>query len=135
MTASINSQLGRGALVISYTGEAAIGAQGSVLNPEGVDVLITDCFWHMVTPATAAATLNIGIGATGANSSDIVSAIDIQGEGANTAWMGLIQSTASEGALATPFLWSSTTFVNFTTAAASAVPCVGELLIKYIRLA
>ena len=38
MTASINYNTG-GALVIDYVGEAAIGLQGNILNPEGVDLL------------------------------------------------------------------------------------------------
>jgi hypothetical protein len=134
MTAALNTQEGRGALVIDFTGQAAVGAAGSIANPEGAAVLITECYWNLITPSTAAATLDIGIGATGADSSDIVSAIDIQGEGAGTTWQGLIQSTASEGALASPFLWASGTFLNFFTAAASSVGCTARLLVNYIRV-
>lgn len=134
MTASLNTQEGRGACVIDFTGQVAQGAAGSIANPEGVPVLITECYWNQITPSVGAATLDIGIGAALADSSDIVSAIDIQAEGAGTTWQGLIQSTASEGALASPFLWAANMFLNFFTAAASSVGCTGRLLVNYIRV-
>lgn len=136
MAVAINSQTGKGALVIDITGAAAIGSQGGILNPEGADLLITDAFLYVVTPSTAAATFNIGIGATATtDANDIVSAMDLNATGAGTAWCAVARTAASEAALTTPALWTSAKYLTFTSAAASAVGLVAKLYVKYIRLA
>lgn len=136
MAVEINSQTGKGALCIDITGDAAIGSQGGILNPEGADLLITDAFLYIVTPATAAATFNIGIGATAAtDASDIMSAFDMNAPSAGTAWNAVARTAASEAALTTPAIWTSAKYLTFTSAAASAAGLEAKLYVKYIRLA
>jgi hypothetical protein len=131
MTIAVNSVTG-GALVIDYTGEAAIGLQGNLLNPEGVDLLVIESYFYLETAAAAAATLNVGLAATGVDDSALHGALPLNG-GAGTWWMGLHPAVTQDGAL-TAGVWGAAEFLTLTTAAASAVGCVGKLYIKYIRV-
>lgn len=133
MTATINDQVGKGLLAIDIVGEAAIGLQGNIANPEGVDLLITEAFLHIKTGATAAATFNIGIGASGADNNNLMSAFDVNAPGNNTCW-NVVARVASEAAMTTPALWLSTLFLTLTSAAASAEGLTATLYVKYIRL-
>ena len=130
MTASINYNTG-GALVIDYVGEAAIGLQGNILNPEGVDLLVIESYFYLDTPSTAAATANIGLAATGVDDSALHGALPLNG-GAGTWWMGLHPAVTQDGAL-TAGVWGAAEFLTITTAAASAANCVGKLYVKYLR--
>ena len=130
MTATINTNTG-GALVIDYVGEAAIGNQGNILNPEGVDLLVIESYFYLDTPSTAAATLNVGLAATGVDDTALHGALPLNG-GAGTWWMGLHPAVTQDAALTAGVLGAAE-FITFTTAAADATPCVGKLYIKYIR--
>jgi len=132
MSVEFNTEVGKGRMVVDYTGEAAIGAQGSLLNPEGVDLLVTTSYFYLVTLATLAATLNVGFGATGADATDLHGAFPLDG-GAGTAWMGLHPAVTQDAAL-TAGIWAAAEYLTFTTAAQSALPCVGKLYLDYIRL-
>jgi len=132
MTAVINSEIGKDYLVIDFTGEAAIGLQGNIANPEGVDLLITNSYMYLVTPSTAAATLNVGPGVSGADNSECQGAVPLNG-GAGTAWMGYHPAVTQDAALVV--LWGANEFLTFTTAAASAVDCVAKFYVKYLRMA
>jgi len=110
---------------------------GSIANPEGVALHIYECFLKTVIDADAAATLDIGIGATGADSTDMCSAFDINGAAheAMTAIIG--RDLASEGAATTPkgLLWAADTFLNFYNPAAQiSAPWEGYLYMRYIRI-
>lgn len=130
MTASINYNTG-GALVIDYVGEAAIGLQGNILNPEGVDLLVIESYFYLETAATAAATLNVGLAASGVDDSALHGALPING--GNGLWyMGLHPAVTQDGAL-TAGVWGAAEFLTLTTAAASAADCVAKLYIKYLR--
>ena len=131
MTVAINSETGKGYLVVDYTGEAAIGLQGNIANPEGVNLLITNSYLWLVTPSTAAATMNVGPGATGADNSELHGAVPLNGAAA-TAWMGYHPAVTQDASLAV--LWGASEFLTFTTAAQSALPCVAKLYIQYIRV-
>lgn len=130
MTASINYETG-GALVVDYVGEAAIGLQGNILNPEGVDLLVIESYFYLETPSTAAATLNVGLAASGVDDAALHGALPLNG-GAGTFWMGLHPAVTQDGAL-TAGVWGAAEFLTLTTAAASAEDCVAKLFVKYIR--
>ena len=134
MTVSINSLTGKGALVIDYTGQAAVGNQGNILNPEGVTLLITNTYAYCVTAATAAATLAMGVAATGVSNSDCHAALTLDAV-AETAWMGYHPAVTQDAALTAPALWTATTYLTFTTAAQSALPAVWKFYVEYIRVA
>ena len=130
MTATIRENEGHGCLVIDYVGEAAIGNQGNILNPEGVALLVTESHFWLTTAATAAATINIGHGVTGADDASLHGALPLNG-GAGTAWMGFHPAVTQDAAELEVI--AAGQFITFTTAAQSALPCVGVLYIKYIR--
>ena len=50
---------------------AALHSLGSIANPEGVLLHIYECYLYRTTASTGAATLDVGIGVTGADSSDL----------------------------------------------------------------
>jgi hypothetical protein len=131
MTAVINSEVGKDYLVIDFTGEVAQGLQGNIANPEGCNLLITNSYMWLTTPSTAAATMNVGPGATGADNNELHGAMPLNG-GAATAWMGYHPAVTQDAALAV--LWGATEYLTFTTAAASAADCVAKFYIKYIRV-
>lgn len=131
MSASVSHEAGSGALIIDFVGEAAIGNQGNIANPEGVDILVIESYFYLETAATAAATLDVGFGVSGADATDIHGALPLNG-GAGTFWMGLHPAVTQDAAL-TAGLWDADEYLTFTTADQSALPCVGKLYLKYIR--
>jgi len=138
MTVAISTDAAQtGYLKIHILGNAtAAGAVGEVLNPEGVLLQITDAFLYISTASTAASTFNIGIGATGSNSSDIMSAFAMN-QTAGTVWWGIEKNAASEAAATTPdgLLWAATSYLTITSAAYASTGLVADLFVKYIRLA
>ena len=136
MTASINSDAQKGKFCVEITGEAAIGLQGNILNPEGVALHIVNGYLYVETAATAAATLNIGVGASGADNDDLISAFDIQGATVGGVYKVIGTDLASEGAMTTPkgLAWAANSYLTLTSAAASAVGFAGKLYLEYLRL-
>ena len=131
MTAVIHSDDGCGCLVVDYTGEAAIGLQGNILNPEGARLLIIETYFYLITPSTGAATLNVGHAATGVDNASFHGALPLNG-GATTAWMGFHPAVTQDAAMLE--IWEAAEFLTFTTAAQSALPCTGKVYIKYVRI-
>ena len=110
---------------------------GSIYNPEGVLMQITDAFLSTVNDADAAATLDIGIGATGADSTDMCSAYDINGAAAGAVIYIIGKDRASEAAATTPYGvdWGAAEYLNFYNPAAySSSPYEGYLYLRYIRV-
>jgi hypothetical protein len=131
MTVNINYKTG-GAMVVDYVGEAAIGLQGNIANPEGVDLLVIESYIYIEDPSVAAATLNVGLAATGVDDSALHGALPLNG-GSGLWFMGLHPAVTQDGAL-TAGVWGANEFLTLTTAAASAVGCVAKLFIKYLRV-
>ena len=138
MTVAISTDSAQtGWLKIHILGNAtAAGAVGEVYNPEGVLLQITEAFLYISTASTAASTFNIGIGATGSDSSDLMSAFAMN-QTAGTVWWVIEQNAASEAAATTPdgLLWAATSYLTMTSAAYASTGLVADLFVKYIRLA
>lgn len=140
MTAQIISdgpQSGWLKVYVAGNSTAAANSLGSILNPEGVLLQITDGFLYVVNDADAAATLDIGIGATGADSTDLCSAYDINGAAPGAVIYIVGKDAASEAAATTPkgLAWSATNYLNFyNPAAAASAPFEGYLYLRYIRV-
>jgi hypothetical protein len=110
---------------------------GSIANPEGVALQITDGFLYTVIDADAAATLDIGIGVTGADSTNLCSAYDINGAAHGAVIYIVGKDAASEAAATTPkgLAWAATTYLNFYNPAAQiSSPWEGYLYLRYIRV-
>lgn len=127
-----------GWLKIKILGNAvAAGLVGEVANPEGVLLQITDGFEYIKTGALAASTFNIGIGASGADENDLVSAF-AQNQADGTCWKVVDLDTASEAAFTgaqNGGLWSATDYLTVTSAAQVSTGLEAYLFLQYVRLA
>ena len=116
---------------------AVANSLGSILNPEGVKLHLTDGYLHTITSSDGAATLDIGIGATGADSTDMCSAYDIDAAAAGDVIYIIGKDAASEAAATTPkgVDWGAAEYLNFyNPQAASSSPYEGYLYLRYIRI-
>ena len=116
---------------------AVANSLGSILNPEGVLLQITDGFLYTVVSSSGASTLDIGIGATGADSTDMCSAYDIDAAAAGDVIYIIGKDAASEAAATTPkgVDWGATEYLNFyNPAAAASTLYEGYLYLRYIRV-
>jgi hypothetical protein len=124
----------KGWLEIDITGVASMANAGigQIANPEGCTLLITRAFLHFVTGSTGAANLDIGVGASGAKASDIVSAMAVlQATVGGKAFYG---PTAQVAETECPTaLWPSTSYLTFT-GSATTVGLSARLYVEYIRL-
>ena len=140
MTATIVSdgpQSGWFKVHIEGNAVAVANSLGSIANPEGVLLQITDGFLYHVTDADAAATLDIGIGVENADSTDLASAIDIDSVTHGTMYYIVGKDAASEAAATTPkgLKWAATSYLNFyNPAAAASSGYEGYLYLRWIRL-
>lgn len=135
MTVAISTDADqKGWFEIDITGvaSAANAGIGEILNPEGVTVGITRAFLYFVTGSTGAANLDIGVGASGAKATDIVSTMDMieATVGGKFIYGPAAQAAETEGPTA---LWTSTTYLTFTGSATS-VGLAARLYVEYIRL-
>lgn len=122
---------------IAGNSTAIANSLGSILNPEGVKLQITDGFLHTVASSDGAATLDIGIGAKGADSTDICSAYDIDAAAAGNVIYLIGKDAASEAAATTPkgVDWGASEYLNFYNPAnAASAPYEGYALFRYIRI-
>lgn len=119
-----------GSFVLDLVGEALAtgGLVGSVLNPEGVAVVITKVLLVVTTPSTGGATLNVGIGATATtDASDLISALTVNG-----ALTGKVYNGLNPAANAEHIVWGSTQYLT-VTGSATTVGFTGKVLIEYKR--
>ena len=97
MTVSIDKEGRGGTLVVDIAGVAstANGGIGSLLNPWGKDVIILRSTLYVATPSTGAANIDIGIGASALDSTDIINALAMNGAitGKHGPWVHPVQLT------------------------------------------
>jgi hypothetical protein len=126
-----------GFLRVHIVGDATVaGLLGEVLNPEGVDLLVTEGWFHCTTPAAAAATQNWGFAATGVDTNDLVAAFPVN-PAADTDWT-IVARGASEAAATgaqNAARWGAAEFLTITNAAAASTGLDGILYLRYIPLA
>ena len=137
MTVAIDQELAQaGFLKINLVGNAtAAGLVGEVLNPEGQDLHIIEGYLYFESPSALASTFNIGIGASEADASDLMSAFPMN-KTAGTVWQVIGKDLASEGELATPrgVDWGEDEYLTVTSAAQVSTGLKACLLLKYLRL-
>lgn len=137
MTVALDQEHGQAEFLrINIVGNAvAAGQVGEVLNPEGQDLHIIEGYLYIESGSVLASTFNIGIGATGADVSDLMSAFAMnQADG--TVWKVVGSDLASEGAVVTPrgVDWGSAEYLSITSAAQVSTGLLATLLLKYLRL-
>jgi hypothetical protein len=134
MGASISNE-GKGFMAIGITGVAGTtdGAIGAVLNPEGVDVLITRCILYVSSNSTGAANLSCGVAATATTAtSDIINALAM-GAAAGKYYNGQALQVTAKTEVSAPAVWSAGKYINFT-GSASTVGLVATLYVEYLRV-
>ena len=135
MTVAVSTDPDRkGMLEIDITGatSTANAGLGEIANPEGCTLMITRAFLYFTTGSTGAANLDIGVGASGAKCTDIVSTMAVLEAtvGANAYYGPAAQAAETEVPTA---LWTSTTYLTFTGSATS-VGMAAKLYVEYIRI-
>ena len=133
MTVAIEVDEQRGMLCIDITGvaSAANAGIGEIANPEGVLLGILRTYAYFATGSTGAGNLDVGIGASGAKCTDILSTFDmIQATvGGKLFYCQAVPVNETEDAV----VWSATNYLTFT-GSASSVGLAGKLFVEYIRL-
>ena len=138
MAASIIApgEAGGGVMVIKVTGEASTdaGGIGAVANPEGTSLLITRATWHIDTPSTGAANVNIGVGDADADNTDIINALAANGAIAGKVYNGQARQNTAKTEITAPAVWTDAKYITFKGSASTA-GLVAYLYVEYIRLA
>jgi hypothetical protein len=116
--------------MIPYALAAVAGAAGalSVLNPEGVDLIIDDAELDVTTKATAACTLAIGTAATAASSNNLFDAVDV---GTAAGVFDLITNHGTAGK--TKQLWLAGQFLTASQGTGAIAGLVATLNVHYHR--
>lgn len=134
MTVSTTLTDQRGMMKITITGVAstANAGIGEVANPEGVKLGILRTYLYARTGSTGAVNLDVGIAASGAKGTDILSAFDgAQATiGGKLFYCQAVPVNETEDAV----VWTATNYLTFTGSATS-VGLDADLYIEYIRLA
>ena len=122
-----------GCLEIPLTGLVATtgGGIASVLNPEGVPLIIVDVKIYVDTPSTGGANIACGINASAVTSdTDLINALAINGAITGLAYHGMT-ALAAKGAAQ---VWGAAEYITATGSADSS-GFTGRLFVQYIRTA
>jgi hypothetical protein len=134
MTVSTALSDQRGMLKIEITGVASTdnAGIGEVANPEGVKLGILRTYLYARTGSTGAVNLDVGIAASGAKGTDILSTFDgVQATiGGKLFYCQAVPVNETEDAV----VWPATSYLTFTGSATS-VGLDADLYVEYIRLA
>jgi hypothetical protein len=107
------------------------GEIGSLLNPEGVPLIITDVKLYVDTPSTGGANINVGIAANATTSdTDMINALAINGAITGKAYHGMTALAAKGEAQ----VWGATEYITATGSADSS-GFAGSLFVHYVRTA
>lgn len=134
MGATLNNE-GKGVMSIAITGVVPTtdGAIGAVLNPEGVDILITRCILYVKTNSIGAANLSCGVAATPTTATtDIINALAMAAA-AGKYYNGQAQQVTAKTEVSAPAVWSAGKYINFT-GSASTLGLVATLYVEYLRV-
>lgn len=134
MTVSTTLSDQRGMLKISITGVAstANAGIGQVANPEGVKLGILRTYLYARTGSTGAVNLDVGVEASGAKGTNILSTFDgVQATiGGKLFYCQAVPVNETENAVT----WAADKYITFTGSATS-VGLDADLYVEYIRLA
>lgn len=122
-----------GWLEIPLTGNALFAGgevSGSVPNPEGRLLMITNAQLQAISPSTGAATLAIGLAANATTSNGaLAAALTVNGVAVNTGWTAHIPDVVGQAAV----MWPVASFLT-VTGSASTAGFTGKLFVEYIRV-
>lgn len=118
-----------GALKVALgAGEGAGGILG-LLNPEGVDLIITRLVLDITTKSTGACTVDAGVAANGTTSNDtLIDGLDV---GTAPILADNIENQGINGVAAKK--WGATQYLTVSKATGAAAGLVGSAYIEYVR--
>jgi hypothetical protein len=124
----------RGWFHFKLTGVASTGnaGQGQLANPENAELVITRCLIDFHTGSTGAANLDMGIGASGAKASELISAMDMIEGTVGGKVLNAMAFGSAETALPVN-TWAADEFLT-ATASGSAVGLDADVYVEYLRL-
>jgi len=125
-----------GFLKIDIVGTAVVAAcLGSVLNPEGVDIFITEGWLWLEEGAHAAAVGDIGFGVLAADDVDLCDDFPWNGSD-NTMWTILGRGASEAAAISAQngAIWGAAEYLNVTNATQVSTGLIAHLYLRYIRL-
>ena len=133
ISTTVTDQRGWFKFTLTGAASAANAGLGEIANPEGVTLGITRAFIYARTGSTGAANLDMGIGASGAKTTDLCSAMDVIEAtiGGDLTFLPAAQAAETDSPTA---LWTSATYLT-ATGSASTVGLDADVYIEYIRLA
>ena len=125
---------GGGVLVVKVDGAASADAAGlgSILNPEGVPLLILRATWYVLVESTGSANIGIGITTAAAKGTDILNDLDANNV-AGDVFNGHVMQNGAKTEITAPAIWTATTYLTITGSATSA-GMEAYLLLEYVRL-
>lgn len=133
MTVEIEHEQQRGMMCIDITGVASAdnAGIGEIANPEGVKLGILRTYAYFETGSTGAGNLDVGVAASGAKGTDILSTFDMieATVGGKLFYCQAVPVNETEVAV----VWPATSYITFTGSATS-VGLSAKLFIEYIRL-
>ena len=135
MAVTVVNAEGKGWMSIPVTGGTATSAGGlaAILNPEGVDVLITRGVLYISSNSTGAANLVSGVAASATTAaSDIIGTLAMAAAEGNY-YNAFALGTAAVTEIGTPAIWESDEYVVITGSATTA-GLAGTLYLEYIRV-
>lgn len=108
----------------------AAGGVASILNPEGVDLIITRCAVNVTTKATGACTVDVGVGASASTKYDtLLDGLDV----GTAAILGdNIKNKGSNGKEV--LAWPAGQYLTASMATGAAAGLVGSVFVTYLRV-
>ena len=127
---------GKGWLAIDFVGVAAAtgGAIASVLNPEGIDLIVTHAVLYIATNSTGAANLTVGIGASATTDYNDMVTATAMAAAAGKVYTADARAATIATEVTAPGVWLAAEYVNITGSASTA-GLTGTLYIEYLRTA
>lgn len=117
-----------GAAKIALAAADAAAGVVSLLNPEGVDLLVTRLVLDVTTAATAACTLDAGTAATAILSDNLIDGLDVN------AAAGVFDNGGSAGVNGKQVIrWESDGYLTVSVASGASAGLVGNAYVEYIR--
>ncbi len=124
----------KGRMHIKVTGAASTAAAGlgSLLNPEGVPLVILRSQLYIETPSTGAANLSAGITTAAASATDILNALAVGGAITGKVYNGNTIMPTAKTEITEPAVWTADKYLTLT-GSATTVGLVAHLYVEYVR--
>ena len=117
----------KGAYKYALTADDDAGGVLSLLNPEGADLIVTKLTINVTTVATAACTLDGGVGSSASTKYDNL----IDGQDVNGA-TGAFANLGTNGKRA--MLWEDDNYLTISKATGATAGLVGYAYVEYVRV-